>query len=94
MSHFCEDMKNRTFAIVRLPPELTQTIRRAEAALLAFYQAPQPVKDAIKIESGRDVGYKYTENVKEFFQMRFTELAEFPWPAAPPGTLPPDHCSP
>jgi hypothetical protein len=65
--------------------EQREIVSRAVEAQQAFYDLPASYKEEISIGEGRDVGYKDTPNVKEFFQMRLTDIEEMPWPRYPEG---------
>lgn len=74
-------MHKSSYAVITMTEEQIRVIREAEAIQAVFYNCEKELKQEIAIAKGRDVGYKYTDDVKEFFQMRKASgIAEFPWP--------------
>jgi len=80
---FCNQMNKKGFAVIRLPSECTEVINKMWKISTNFFDSPHELKEACKILSWRDVGYLKTEGVKEFWQMRMSDVSDFPWPSFP-----------
>lgn len=81
-------MHRSTYCVIGMTSQQREIIRHAVKIQQAFYDLPAEIKEEIMIGPGRDVGYKDTPDVKEFFQMRLNDLEEMPWPREPEGKLP------
>lgn len=81
---FCLQMRKKSYAVLSLSEEEAAIIRRIWKISSQFFNESKELKDDIRIKEWRDVGYLHTKEVKEFWQMRWSDVDDFPWPSSPP----------
>lgn len=78
-----ESMHISSYCVIGMTRDQKELIHLSTQIQQEFYNLPSHLKQEIEIGPGRDIGYKNTPDVKEFFQMRLNDVDEMPWPRKP-----------
>lgn len=80
---FCDQMHSKSYVILTLPETMARVFHETHKIQKEFFSTDENEKQKVAIPMSRDIGYKNIPNVKEFFQMRRSNVPNFPWPKNP-----------